>query len=41
MNKEYVVCYVILFNHKKEQNCVVYKKMDRTGNHHTKLNKPG
>jgi hypothetical protein len=30
----------ILFSHKEEWNCVIYRKMDGTGEHHVKWNKP-
>jgi hypothetical protein len=33
------VCKGVLFSHKEEQNHVVCKKMDGTGDHHVKLNK--
>jgi hypothetical protein len=30
----------VLFSHKEEQNYVICRKMDRTGDHHIKWNKP-
>jgi hypothetical protein len=31
----------VLFSHKEEQSYTVCRKMNRTGNHHAKQNKPG
>jgi hypothetical protein len=42
MDKENVV-YVhneILFSHKEEQNCVIFREVDDTGGHRVKRNEP-
>jgi hypothetical protein len=30
----------VLFSHKEDENCVIFKKMDKIGNYHVKQNEP-
>ena len=42
MDKEYMtrVHDTIIYSHQEKGNMVFFRKMDRTGNHHVKQNKP-